>query len=93
MQYNAQLIGQKPNYIIIYSKSAIYCTINRKTYQMSLKRHHHSKITLHQEAVIFNDYLQNGRTLKSYSEEYNTSINTIKRVIEEGLNKLKKWVS
>ena len=57
---------------------------------MSLKRHHHSKITLHQEAVIFNDYLQNGRTLKSYAQEYNTSIPTIKRIIEEGLEKLKK---
>ena len=57
---------------------------------MSLKRHHHSKITLHQEAVIFNDYLQNGRTLKSYAQEYNTSIPTIKRIIEEGLHKLKK---
>ena len=57
---------------------------------MSLKRHHHSKITIHQESVIFNDYLQNGRTLKSYAQEYNTSIPTIKRIIEEGLEKLKK---
>ena len=59
---------------------------------MSLKKHHHSKFTLHQEAVIFNEYLQTGKSLKYYAEEYGTSNHTISRIIEEGLNKLKKKV-
>ena len=60
---------------------------------MSQKRHHHSKFTLHQEAVIFNEYLQEGESLKHYADKYDTSVHSISRIIKEGLNKLKKKVA
>lgn len=57
---------------------------------MSLKRHHHSRITLNQESSMFNSWLKDGNTLKYYADKYGTSIQTVKRVIEEGLIKMKK---
>ena len=57
---------------------------------MSLKRHHHSRITLNQESTMFNLWLKDGNTLKYYADKYGTSIQTVKRVIEEGLIKMKK---
>jgi len=60
---------------------------------MSQKKHHHSKFTLHQEAVIFNEYLLEGKSLKHYADKYGTSVHSISRIIKEGLEKLKKKVA
>ena len=57
---------------------------------MSIKKHHHSKMTLHQEAVIFHQYLNEGGTLRKYAEANGTSVHTIGRIITEGFDKLKK---
>ena len=54
---------------------------------MEKKRHHHSKITRHQENLLFHHYLENGNTLKYYAEEYAISIFNVKEIIERGFKK------
>lgn len=45
------------------------------------------KLTRHQKNLLFYDFLQEGKTLKYYAEQFGVSIDTVGKVIERKLKK------